>query len=114
VWTWPAAVGPPAIHFDRDIHEPPFTRFVARPAAIGLLLCLSACGGASEVGAVDTVFKFIGPDQIVDAYDDRGGGRDLLRFARQDRWHQGGLGLKKTEASIACRRTGRSPLRSHR
>jgi CreA protein len=38
----------------------PFTRFVARPAAIGLLLCLSACGGASEVGAVDTVFKFIG------------------------------------------------------
>ena len=39
-----------------------------------LVLFLAACGlaGSEEIGAVDTVFKFIGPDHkiVVDAYDD--------------------------------------------
>ena len=39
-----------------------------------LALILTACGFASseEIGAVDTVFKLIGPDHkiVVDAYDD--------------------------------------------
>ena len=39
-----------------------------------LALLITACGFASseEIGAVDTVFKFIGPDHkiVVDAYDD--------------------------------------------
>ena len=41
-------------------------------AALSTLL-LGACGArAEQVGAVDTVFKFIGPDHkiVVDAYDD--------------------------------------------
>jgi hypothetical protein len=54
-------------------------------AALSTLL-LGACGArAEQVGAVDTVFKFIGPDHkiVVDAYDDPKvagvGGRDLLQ-----------------------------------
>ena len=81
----------------------------------GLLvtLFLCACGFASseEIGSVDTVFKFIGPDHkiVVEAYDDpkvqgvtcyisrakTGGIKGALGFAED-----------KSEASIACRQTG--------
>ena len=49
-------------------------RFSPAYCALSLALLLSACGGAGgeEIGAVDTVFKFIGPDHqiVVEAYDD--------------------------------------------
>ncbi|MGL4929967.1 MAG: hypothetical protein ACRC4H_07465, partial [Plesiomonas sp.] len=37
-----------------------------------LLLCGSVVANAEEIGSVDTVFKFLGPDHkiVVDAFDD--------------------------------------------
>ena len=88
-------------------------RFVARHAALGLLLCLSACSGANseEIGAVDTVFKLLGPDHkiVVDAYDDpKVAGVTCYVSRAKTGGIQGGLGLAedKAEASIACRQTG--------
>ena len=88
-------------------------RFVARHAALGLLLCLSACSGANseEIGAVDTVFKLLGPDHkiVVDAYDDpKVVGVTCYVSRAKTGGIRGGLGLAedKAEASIACRQTG--------
>lgn len=86
-----------------------------RPAfsALGLALLLSACGGAGgeEVGAVDTVFKFIGPDHkiVVDAYDDpKVTGVTCYVSRAKTGGVKGAFGLAedKAEASIACRQTG--------
>ena len=81
--------------------------------AFGLLLCLSACSGANseEIGAVDTVFKLIGPDHkiVVDAYDDpKVAGVTCYVSRAKTGGIKGGLGLAedKSEASIACRQTG--------
>jgi CreA protein len=81
-------------------------------AALCLSL-LSACGGASseEIGAVDTVFKFIGPDHkiVVDAYDDpRVAGVTCYVSRARTGGIKGAFGLAedKAEASIACRQTG--------
>ena len=74
---------------------------------------LSACGGAigEEVGAVDTVFKFIGPDHkiVVDAYDDpKVAGITCYVSRAKTGGVKGALGLAedKAEASMACRQTG--------
>lgn len=77
------------------------------------LLFLATCSGASseEVGAVDTVFKFVGPDHkiVVDAYDDPEV-RGITCYVSRAKTGgiAGGLGLAedKAEASIACRQTG--------
>ena len=92
-------------------HHSPQRRL--KPYAFGLALLLSACGWASseEIGAVDTVFKFIGPDHkiVVDAYDDpKVGGVTCYVSRAKTGGIKGALGLAedKAEASIACRQTG--------
>ena len=84
-----------------------------KPYAFGLALLLSACGWASseEIGAVDTVFKFIGPDHkiVVDAYDDpKVSGVTCYVSRAKTGGLKGAFGLAedKAEASIACRQTG--------
>ena len=81
----------------------------------GLVVALfaSACGNASseQIGAVDTVFKFIGPDHkiVVDAYDDpKVSGITCYVSRAKTGGIKGALGLAedKAEASIACRQTG--------
>jgi CreA protein len=86
-----------------------------RPAFSTLCLAtlLSACGGAGgeEVGAVDTVFKFIGPDHkiVVEAYDDpKVSGITCYVSRAKTGGIKGAFGVAedKAEASIACRQTG--------
>ena len=80
-------------------------------AALATLL-LGACGArAEQVGAVDTVFKFIGPDHkiVVDAYDDpKVAGVTCYVSRAKTGGIKGGLGLAedRAEASIACRQVG--------
>ncbi len=77
-------------------------------------LALAACAAvahAEEIGEVDTVFKWIGPDHkiVVDAYDDPGVTGVTCYVSRAKTGGiKGGLGLAedKAEASIACRQTG--------
>ena len=81
--------------------------------SLTLLLFASATTAtqAEEIGSVDTVFKFIGPDHkiVVEAYDDPGvrGVTCYLSRARTG-GIKGALGLAedKAEASIACRQVG--------
>lgn len=78
------------------------------------ILALVACASAAhaeEIGEVDTVFKWIGPDHkiVVDAYDDPGVAGVTCYVSRAKTGGiKGGLGLAedKAEASIACRQTG--------
>lgn len=88
-------------------------RFNPRHLVLTSALLLAACSGASseEVGAVDTVFKFLGPDHkiVVDAYDDpKVTGITCYVSRAKTGGIKGGLGLAedKAEASIACRQTG--------
>ncbi|MCZ8258157.1 MAG: CreA family protein [Polaromonas sp.] len=94
--------------------QPQLTRRL-RPAFSALCLAglLSACGGAGgeEVGAVDTVFKFIGPDHkiVVEAYDDpKVSGITCYVSRAKTGGLKGAFGVAedKAEASIACRQTG--------
>jgi CreA protein len=76
-----------------------------------VLLCAGAAAQAQPIGAVDTVFKLIGPDHkiVVDAYDDPAV-RGVTCYVSRAKTGgiSGGLGLAedKAEASIACRQTG--------
>jgi CreA protein len=77
------------------------------------LTVLAACGnaGGEQVGSVDTVFQWIGPDHkiVVEAYDDpKVGGVTCYVSRAKTGGIKGGLGLAedKSEASIACRQTG--------
>ena len=80
----------------------------------GLLIAgLALAGGASaeQVGAVDTVFKLIGPDHkiVVDVYDDpKVGGVSCYVSRAKTGGLKGAVGLAedKAEASIACRQVG--------
>lgn len=81
--------------------------------ALATALLLSGCGAstAEEVGAVDTVFKFVGPDHkiVVDAYDDpKVSGVTCYVSRAKTGGVKGALGLAedRAEASIACRQTG--------
>ena len=83
------------------------------PLALTLALLLIACSQAAseEIGAVDTVFKLIGPDHkiVVDAYDDpKVAGVTCYVSRAKTGGIKGGLGLAedKAEASIACRQVG--------
>ena len=88
-----------------------------RPALFrfaGLLIAGSALAGAAsaeQVGAVDTVFKLIGPDHkiVVDVYDDpKVGGVSCYVSRAKTGGLKGAVGLAedKSEASIACRQVG--------
>ena len=86
---------------------------VATAAALALSLALigTAAQAADLIGAVDTVFKFIGPDHkiLVEAYDDPGVAGITCYVSRAKTGGiAGGLGLAedKSEASIACRAVG--------
>lgn len=77
--------------------------------AAALVACSAATG--EEIGAVDTVFKFIGPDHkiVVEAYDDpRVNGVTCFVSRAKTGGIKGALGLAedKSEASIACRQVG--------
>ena len=82
-----------------------------RLAAACLALLLAGAVRADEIGSVDTVFKFIGPDHkiVVEAYDDPGveGVTCYISRARTG-GIKGAFGLAedKSEASIACRQVG--------
>ena len=78
----------------------------------GLLLASTSLTAVAEpVGAVDTVFKLIGPDHkiVVDAYDDpKVAGVTCYVSRARTGGVKGALGLAedKSEASIACRQVG--------
>jgi CreA protein len=83
------------------------------PLAVAALLTFAAVAAsqAEAIGAVDTVFKLIGPDHkvVVDAYDDPGVAGVTCYVSRAKTGGiSGGLGLAedKAEASIACRQVG--------
>ena len=89
------------------------TCFSAKSLALATALLLAACNGANseEIGAVDTVFKFVGPDHkiVVDAYDDpKVSGVTCYVSRAKTGGIKGAFGLAedKAEASIACRQTG--------
>ena len=75
------------------------------------LLATAAVCRAEPIGAVDTVFKLIGPDHkiVVDAYDDPEV-RGVTCYVSRAKTGgiKGALGLAedKAEASIACRQVG--------
>lgn len=76
-----------------------------------LALAFSAATQAEQIGSVDTVFKFIGPDHkiVVEAYDDpKVNGVTCYLSRAKTGGIKGALGLAedKSEASIACRQVG--------
>jgi CreA protein len=83
-------------------------------ALLTLSLAVAAPAGAEEIGSVDTVFKWIGPNHkiVVEAFDDPKveGVTCFLSMARTG-GISGGLGLAEdtSDASIACRQVG--PIR---
>ncbi len=82
-----------------------------RRLACSLLLVFASLAHAEEIGSVDTVFKFIGPDHkiVVEAHDDPGvNGVTCYMSRARTGGISGALGLAedKAEASIACRQTG--------
>lgn len=81
------------------------------------LWCAALCAGhvcaadAETVGAVSTVFKFLGPDHkiVVDAYEDpKVSGVTCYVSRAKTGGIKGGLGLAedRSEASISCQATG--------
>lgn len=82
-----------------------------RRLSVLLLLWSAASLHAEEIGSVDTVFKFIGPDHkiVVEAFDDPGveGVTCYISRARTGGL-KGAFGVAedKSEASIACRQVG--------
>ncbi len=76
-----------------------------------LMCALAGSAQAETVGAVDTVFKLIGPDHkiVVDAHDDpKVAGVTCYVSRAKTGGVKGALGLAedKSEASIACRQVG--------
>ena len=93
---------------------------VAAAAAVGTMAFVGM-SHAEQIGAVDTVFKWIGPDHkiVVDAYDDpKVPGVTCYVSRARTGGIKGTLGLAedRAEASIACRQVGpitfAQPLRS--
>ncbi len=83
-------------------------------AAMMVGLALPGLTAAEEIGAVDTVFKWLGPNHkiVVEAFDDPMVDGVTCYLARAKTGGiKGGLGLAedRAEASIACRQVG--PIR---
>ena len=92
-----------------------------KKALLIVALATAACSRAEPIGEVDTVFKWLGPDDkiVVEAYDAPAVTGVTCYVSRAKTGGiKGGLGLAedKSEASIACRQTGPiafpKPLRS--
>ncbi|UZD54945.1 CreA family protein [Caldimonas aquatica] len=86
-------------------------RAAAAAALAGALGAAAVPASAEELGSVDTVFKFIGPDHkiVVEAYDDpKVSGVTCYVSRARTGGIKGALGLAedKSEASIACRQVG--------
>jgi len=84
---------------------------LTRAFALLFTAALVTAAGAEEIGSVDTVFKFIGPDHkiVVEAYDDPGVNGVTCYISRAKTGGiKGAFGLAedKSEASIACRQVG--------
>jgi CreA protein len=78
---------------------------------VGLFFLLISHAQAEQIGSVDTVFKWIGPDHkiVVDAYDDpKVQGVSCYVSRAKTGGLKGAVGLAedKTDASIACRQVG--------
>lgn len=92
----------------------PAHRTVIRPAAAaaGLAMLLAgAAAPAEQIGSVDTVFKFIGPNHkiVVEAYDDPSVRGVTCHVARAKAGGiSGAVGIAEdpSDASIACRQVG--------
>ena len=87
-----------------------------RAAFVGLAagLALSGLAMSEEIGSVDTVFKWLGPNHkiVVEAFDDpKVAGVTCYLSRAKTGGIKGGLGLAedRAEASIACRQVG--PIR---
>lgn len=86
-----------------------------RAAIAGVVgLVFSGLAAAEEIGAVDTVFKWLGPNHkiVVEAFDDpEVAGVTCYLSRAKTGGIKGGLGLAedRAEASIACRQVG--PIR---
>ena len=83
----------------------------ASAVLVAALFALSAPLHAEQIGEVDTVFKFIGPDHkiVVDAHDDpKVAGVTCYVSRAKTGGIKGAVGLAedKAEASIACRQVG--------
>ncbi len=79
-------------------------------AALGLIFLLSRAG-AEQIGEVDTVFKFLGPDHkiVVEAHDDpKVNGVTCYVSRAKTGGIKGAVGLAEdlSEASIACQQVG--------
>lgn len=84
------------------------------PMALVLGLTIPAVATAEQIGAVDTVFKWLGPNHkiVVEAFDDpEVDGVTCYLSRAKTGGIKGGLGLAedRAEASIACRQVG--PIR---
>ena len=82
------------------------------------VLVTGSAHAAETVGAVDTVFKWIGPDHkiVVEAYDDpQVQGVTCYVSRAKTGGVSGALGLAedKAEASIACRQVGPIHFNAH-
>lgn len=84
----------------------------ARAGFISVLFFLAANSAYSEqIGEVDTVFKFIGPDHkvVVEVFDDpKVGGVSCYLSRAKTGGIKGALGVAedKSDASVACRQVG--------
>ncbi|MBS0452832.1 MAG: CreA family protein [Proteobacteria bacterium] len=95
-------------------HRPPHKKSASAGRLASACLALAAAAGAAQaerVGAVDTVFKLIGPDHkvVVDAYDDpkvKGVSCYVSRAVTGGVSGALGLAEDKAEAAIACRQVG--------
>ncbi len=94
-----------------SLRSPQLRRAATIVAVLAVALVAPWARAADAIGAVDTVFKFIGPDHkiVVEAYDDPGVAGVTCYVSRAKTGGiTGGLGLAedKSEASIACRAVG--------
>jgi CreA protein len=76
-----------------------------------LFFCAANSAYGEQIGEVDTVFKFIGPDHkvVVEVFDDpRVGGVSCYLSRAKTGGIKGALGVAedKSEASVACRQVG--------
>jgi CreA protein len=83
---------------------------VLRTACAGALL-LATAAGAEQIGSVDTVFKWVGPNHkiVVEAYDDPAVTGITCHVSRAKTGGiSGAVGLAEdpSDASIACRQVG--------